>query len=59
MVVTHEMAFAREVADRVAVMDAGKIIEAGPPSQIFSAPSHPRTREFLQAILVAGTGEVL
>ena len=57
MVVTHEMGFARDVADRVAVMDAGKIIETGPPSQIFSAPSQPRTREFLQAILVAGAGE--
>ena len=57
MVVTHEMGFAREVADRVAVMDAGKIIEIGSPSEIFSAPTQPRTREFLQAILTAGAGE--
>ena len=58
MVVTHEMGFAREVADRVAVMDGGTIIESGPPSQIFSAPSQARTREFLHAILTAGAGEV-
>ena len=57
MVVTHEMGFAREVADRVAVMDAGKIIEIGSPSEIFSAPNQPRTREFLQAIMTAGAGE--
>ena len=57
MVVTHEMAFAREVADRVAVMDQGTVIEMGPPAQIFSAPGHPRTREFLQAVLTKGAGE--
>jgi polar amino acid transport system ATP-binding protein len=51
VVVTHEMGFAREVADVVAVMDGGAIVEAGPPSQIFSAPSQPRTRAFLQAVL--------
>lgn len=51
MVVTHEMGFAQEVADEVVVMDGGGIIEAGPPSQIFSAPTQPRTREFLQAVL--------
>jgi polar amino acid transport system ATP-binding protein len=57
MVVTHEMAFAREVADRVAVMDQGRVIEMGLPAQIFSAPSQARTREFLQAVLTKGTGE--
>lgn len=58
MVVTHEMGFAREVADRVAVMDGGTIIEEGPPSRIFGSPHHPRTREFLQAILTKSVPEV-
>ena len=47
VVVTHEMTFARRVADRVAVFDGGRIIEAGPPTQIFDAPTVARTREFL------------
>jgi len=51
MVVTHEMGFAREVADRVAVMDGGVVIESGPPSLIFSNPAEPRTKVFLQAVL--------
>jgi len=51
MVVTHEMAFAREVADAVIVMDEGRIIEAGVPDVIFSNPREARTRAFLQAIL--------
>jgi polar amino acid transport system ATP-binding protein len=51
VVVTHEMGFAKEVADVVVVMDGGVIVEAGPPSTIFSAPSQPRTRAFLQAVL--------
>jgi len=51
VVVTHEMGFAREVADVVSVMDHGVIIESGPPGQIFDEPRHPRTREFLQAVL--------
>lgn len=51
LVVTHEMGFAREVADRIVVMDAGKIIEIGPPEQIFSGPKHPRTASFLAKIL--------
>ncbi len=50
MVVTHEMAFAREVADVVAVMDQGVVLESGPPEQIFDQPLHARTREFLQAV---------
>jgi len=54
MVVTHEMGFAQEVADAVVVMDGGGIIEAGPPERIFSAPTQPRTREFLQAVLKRG-----
>ena len=51
VVVTHEMGFAKEVADVVVVMDGGVIVEAGPPAEIFSAPSQPRTRAFLQAVL--------
>jgi len=47
VVVTHEMTFARRVADRVAVFDGGRIIEAGPPAQIFDAPTVARTRDFL------------
>ncbi len=51
IVVTHEMGFAREVADQVVVMDDGGIIESGPPEQIFGAPRNPRTQRFLQSIL--------
>jgi polar amino acid transport system ATP-binding protein len=51
LVVTHEMNFAREVADVVVVMDHGRTVEAGPPSTIFSAPSQARTRAFLQAVI--------
>jgi polar amino acid transport system ATP-binding protein len=48
IVVTHEMEFAREVANRVVVLDQGELIEQGPPEQIFTAPEHPRTRAFLR-----------
>ncbi|OYV36889.1 MAG: ectoine/hydroxyectoine ABC transporter ATP-binding protein EhuA [Acidocella sp. 20-61-6] len=51
VVVTHEMGFARQVADRVVVMADGKIIEEGPPEQIFSHPSHPKTQSLLAAVL--------
>ena len=51
LIVTHEMQFAREVADRVIVMDNGQIIEEGTPKQIFSAPTQPRTAEFLKRVL--------
>jgi polar amino acid transport system ATP-binding protein len=47
VVVTHEMDFARRVADRVVVFDRGKVIEVGPPTQIFEAPHAARTRDFL------------
>jgi len=50
-VVTHEMGFARQVADRVIFMDAGRIIEEGPPTTFFSAPKSDRTRAFLQEVL--------
>ncbi|HEV2220736.1 MAG TPA: amino acid ABC transporter ATP-binding protein [Casimicrobiaceae bacterium] len=51
LLVTHEMNFAREVADVVVVMDQGRTVEAGPPSTIFSTPSQARTRAFLQAVI--------
>lgn len=51
VVVTHEMGFARDVADVVVVMDGGGIIESGPPETVFTAPTHERTRSFLQAVL--------
>ena len=47
IVVTHEMAFAREAADRVYYIDEGRFIEVGPPEQVIDAPQDPRTREFL------------
>ena len=51
MVVTHEMSFARDVADRVIFIDGGRIVEQGPPSEIFHNPSDPRTKDFLKKIL--------
>ncbi|MCQ1058876.1 amino acid ABC transporter ATP-binding protein [Photobacterium sp. DNB23_23_1] len=49
--VTHEMGFARKVADRVVFMDEGEIVEVAPPAQLFDAPKHPRTQLFLEQIL--------
>jgi len=51
IVVTHELGFAREVADRVVFMDHGRIVEAGTPQEILSRPQHPRTRDFIAAVL--------
>ncbi|WP_261304440.1 amino acid ABC transporter ATP-binding protein [Paenibacillus andongensis] len=51
IIVTHEMGFARDVADRVVVMDGGVILEEGAPSVIFTNPSHPRTQTFLSQVL--------
>jgi general L-amino acid transport system ATP-binding protein len=51
VVVTHEMGFARQVADRVVFMDAGEIVEAAPPEEFFTNPREPRTRAFLSKIL--------
>jgi polar amino acid transport system ATP-binding protein len=51
LVVTHEMAFARDVSDRVLFMEKGRIIEQGPPALIFTAPQNERTRSFLSEIL--------
>jgi polar amino acid transport system ATP-binding protein len=49
--VTHEMQFARDVSDRVMMFDEGQVIEQAAPAQLFTDPSHPRTREFLHAVL--------
>jgi polar amino acid transport system ATP-binding protein len=54
LIATHEMSFARDIADRVVFLDAGVILEQGPPDQIFSAPKEPRTQQFLQRIIEAG-----
>jgi polar amino acid transport system ATP-binding protein len=51
VVVTHEMGFARHVADRVIFMDDGKVVEAGPPTAVFDTPQHERTKAFLSKIL--------
>ncbi|APU43279.1 ectoine/hydroxyectoine ABC transporter ATP-binding protein EhuA [Streptomyces sp. TN58] len=48
--VTHEMGFARDVSDRVVMFDNGRILESGPPEQLFEAPQHERTRAFLRAV---------
>jgi ABC-type polar amino acid transport system ATPase subunit len=54
VIVTHEMDFARDVADRIVVMDAGRIIEQGPPEKIFTAPANQRTQQFLKKVLRRG-----
>jgi polar amino acid transport system ATP-binding protein len=54
VVATHEMGFARDLADRVCFLDAGVILEEGPPAQIFSEPKEPRTQQFLARIVAAG-----
>lgn len=51
LVVTHEIGFAREVADEVAFMDEGVILEKGTPEQVIEHPRHERTREFLSSLL--------
>ncbi|GIH64952.1 amino acid ABC transporter ATP-binding protein [Microbispora siamensis] len=50
---THEMGFARDIADAVCFLEGGVLLESGPPEQIFSAPEHPRTQAFLQRVLEA------
>jgi polar amino acid transport system ATP-binding protein len=54
LIATHEMGFARDIAQRVCFLDAGVILEQGPPEQIFTAPVEQRTRQFLQRIVEAG-----
>jgi ABC-type polar amino acid transport system ATPase subunit len=51
MVVTHEIGFAKEVADRVVFMDGGVVVEEGPPARLLNDPQHERTRRFLQMVL--------
>ena len=51
---THEMGFAREVADRVCFLDGGRVIEQGPPEQVLGDPIEARTRQFLHRIIEAG-----
>ena len=54
IIATHEMNFAREVATKICFLDAGVILEEGPPSQLFGDPQQPRTRAFLSSVLAAG-----
>ena len=54
VIVTHEMGFARDVADRVCFLDQGRILEEGNPARLFTNPEHLRTRQFLQRIIDAG-----
>jgi polar amino acid transport system ATP-binding protein len=54
IIATHEMNFAREVASKICFLDAGVILEEGPPSQLFGDPKEPRTRAFLSSVLAAG-----
>jgi polar amino acid transport system ATP-binding protein len=54
LIATHEMGFARDIADRVCFLDRGVIVEEGPPAEIFSDPKEARTKQFLQRIIDAG-----
>ena len=54
LIATHEMGFARDIANRVCFLDAGVILEEGPPEAIFNAPREPRTQQFLERIIEAG-----
>jgi polar amino acid transport system ATP-binding protein len=54
LIVTHEMGFARDIADRVCFLEGGRILEEAPPEKLFSKPEHPRTAQFLQRIIEAG-----
>ena len=51
LVVTHEMGFAREVADNIVFMDGGSVIETGTPEQVLDNPQHQRTKDFLSSLL--------
>jgi polar amino acid transport system ATP-binding protein len=54
LIATHEMSFARDIANRVCFLDDGLILEEGPPAEIFAHPKQPRTRQFLERIIAAG-----
>jgi polar amino acid transport system ATP-binding protein len=58
LIATHEMAFARDTASRVCFLDQGRILEQGPPAQIFAEPREARTRQFLNRIIEAGRLQV-
>jgi polar amino acid transport system ATP-binding protein len=54
LIATHEMGFAKQVADRICFLDGGRVVESGPPEQVLGAPVQPRTRQFLSRIIDAG-----
>jgi polar amino acid transport system ATP-binding protein len=54
LIATHEMGFARDIASRVCFLDGGVILEQGSPERIFTSPTEPRTRQFLDRIIAAG-----
>jgi polar amino acid transport system ATP-binding protein len=54
VIATHEMGFARDIASRVGFLDGGRLLEVGPPAEIFTAPREPRTQQFLQRVIAAG-----
>ena len=54
LIATHEMSFAREIANRICFLDAGRILETAPPAEMFSAPREERTRQFLDRVIAAG-----
>jgi polar amino acid transport system ATP-binding protein len=54
LIATHEMGFARQVADTVCFLDGGRLAEVGPPGQLLAEPREPRTRQFLARIIEAG-----
>jgi len=54
LIATHEMSFARDIANRVCFLHEGRILEEGPPQELFSSPKEPRTRQFLERIIEAG-----
>ena len=54
LIATHEMGFARQVADKVCFLDGGRLLEVGPPEQVLGEPREPRTRQFLSRIIEAG-----
>ncbi len=53
IIATHEMGFARDIADQVCFLDGGRILEQGPPEEIFTSPREERTQQFLQRIIEA------
>jgi hypothetical protein len=54
LMATHEMGFARQVADRVCFLDGGRVLESGPPGRVLGDPVHARTRQFLARVIAAG-----